>query len=106
MEVVRTCPGTSRNATHVTPSVTRACQHAESMRPDDMNRDTDVQSKVFFRSERFFLSQGQWYCTTREGPILGPFAERGDAVAALREYLLSLGVRIESGIWDRPGTSN
>ena len=71
-----------------------------------MNRDSDPKDKNFFRSERFFLSQGQWYCTTREGKILGPFPQRTDAVWALRDYLLSLGIRVETGVWDRVGVSH
>jgi len=71
-----------------------------------MNRDSDPKNKTFFRSERFFLSQEQWYCTTREGTILGPFKERTDAVWALRDYLLALGIRVETGAWDRVGGSH
>jgi Domain of unknown function (DUF6316) len=70
-----------------------------------MNRKSDDQTKTRFRSERFFLSQGQWFCTTREGPILGPFPSRDAAVAALYRYLIDLGVQPE-GVWERPGTSN
>jgi len=70
-----------------------------------MNRKTDDQAKTRFRSERFFLSQGQWFCSTREGPILGPFPNRDAAVSALQRYLIELGIRPE-GIWDRPGVLN
>jgi hypothetical protein len=71
-----------------------------------MNRTTDTDQRTRFRSERFFLSQDRWYCTTREGRTLGPFARRDDAVAALREYLMELGVRPTSDPWDRPGASS
>ena len=71
-----------------------------------MNRKTDTDGKTRFRSERFFLSQGQWYCTTREGKMLGPYPSRDGAVAALREYLIELGIRPSDNVWDRPGTTS
>lgn len=67
-----------------------------------MNRTTDDREKTFFRSERFFLSQEQWFCTTREGTILGPYPQRSDAVAGLRKYLTELGVRVDEGVWGTP----
>jgi len=70
-----------------------------------MNRKTDTDGKTRFRSERFFLSQGQWYCSTREGKMLGPYPNRDGAVLALREYLIEMGIR-PSDAWDRPGASS
>jgi hypothetical protein len=71
-----------------------------------MNRKTDTDERVHFRSERFFLSQDKWFCTTREGKTLGPFQRRDDAVAALRDYLMELGIRPTADAWDRPGAAN
>jgi len=82
-----------------------AIMAAGAINETEMNRKGDEQPGIRFRSERFFLSQGQWFCTTREGPILGPFASRDAAVSALERYLIELGIRPD-GIWDRPGVSN
>jgi hypothetical protein len=71
-----------------------------------MSRKTDTEERTRFRSERFFLSQDQWYCSTREGTILGPFPRRDVAVDALRDYLLAMGIRPDGDVWDRPGASN
>lgn len=70
-----------------------------------MDRKTDKDSKTRFRSERYFLSQGQWFCTTREGKMLGPFKDRDTAVAGLRTYLIELGIR-PTDTWDAPGSSS
>jgi hypothetical protein len=36
-------------------------------------------------------------------PVLGPFARGEDIVAALRQYLLDLGIRVTRDVWDQPG---
>ena len=71
-----------------------------------MDRSDDVETKTRFRSERLFLSQHQWFCSTREGEVLGPFARHEQAVDALREYLLGLGIRPGGDVWDEPGISS
>jgi hypothetical protein len=63
-----------------------------------MNRKSDDTSKTRFRSDRFFNSQGEWYCATREGTTLGPFGSRDQAQSALIDYLLSLGIRPDD-VW-------
>jgi hypothetical protein len=70
-----------------------------------MNRQTDTTAKTRFRSERFFTSQGQWFCNTREGRILGPFPNREEAQSALLDYLLELGIRPQDA-WSAPGAQN
>jgi hypothetical protein len=69
-----------------------------------MNRHTDTTTKTRFRSDRFFSSQGEWYCTTREGVVIGPCASRDLAQAALLEHLRSIGVR-PNDIWSKPGAA-
>jgi hypothetical protein len=71
-----------------------------------MKRKDDPDQKTRFRSERLFLSQGQWFCNTREGKVLGPFARREDAVTALGKYLRDLGIRPSGNVWDEPGTTS
>lgn len=52
-----------------------------------MKRATDDTEKNFFRTERVFLSDGQYYFATREGVDQGPFAGIDDAERALRHYI-------------------
>lgn len=39
------------------------------------------------RNERFLLSNGDWFFTTREGCIEGPFDDQAQASRGLREFL-------------------
>ncbi|NJN51532.1 MAG: hypothetical protein HC809_06900 [Gammaproteobacteria bacterium] len=72
-----------------------------------VDRKTDTQSKTRFRSDRFFVSQGQWFCSTRDGETpLGPFAERALAEAALRNFLIENGIDPAQDPWGQPGVSN
>ncbi len=67
-----------------------------------MNRPNDPTDKVFFRSERYFESNGQWYFSTRETKDQGPFATRELASFELYAYLKThAGVQTDS--WDTPG---
>ena len=43
--------------------------------------------KQYFRSDRFFCRDCQWFFTTREGSELGPFSSRGDAQGELLLYI-------------------
>jgi hypothetical protein len=40
-----------------------------------------------FRSQRFFLENGQWYFDTREGKQVGPYTELDDVKKALAVFL-------------------
>ncbi len=51
-----------------------------------MTRRDDIEDKTYFRSDRLFCSNGQWFFSTREGDQ-GPFAERDLAEAALRRFV-------------------
>jgi hypothetical protein len=50
------------------------------MRRDDKNQRT------YFRSQRIFCTNGQWYFATREGEH-GPFGSRARAEAALARFV-------------------
>lgn len=72
-----------------------------------MDRRTDTQTRTRFRSDRFFVSQGQWFCNTREGQApLGPFQGRPAAEAALYRYLVEHGIDPTNDPWGKPGASN
>lgn len=52
-----------------------------------MRRATDSEDRHWFRSDRFFTSDGSWFFTTRESANFGPFTRYPDALQALRRYL-------------------
>jgi hypothetical protein len=52
-----------------------------------MARASDPAEVNCFRSERFYLSNGQWYFATREGVDFGPFTIRADGEKALSRYI-------------------
>jgi hypothetical protein len=43
--------------------------------------------KFWFRSNRFFKVETQWYFTTRENLDVGPFVKRKDAVDGLDPFI-------------------
>ncbi len=51
-----------------------------------MQRRTDNASRHFYRSDRYFRQNGQWYFATREGEY-GPYATHAAAEHALDLYL-------------------
>ena len=53
----------------------------------DRRRSEDTGTKTFFRSERMIKEGNQWYFTTREGDIHGPFDTRDQASKMLQEYI-------------------
>ena len=48
------------------------------------NSDPD---KTWFRTDRFFLADGQWYFTTRDNRDVGPFGTREKAAHGLELFL-------------------
>lgn len=52
-----------------------------------MQRSTDIAPKHYFRAERVFLSDGEYYFATREGVDQGPYANAFDAEKALGYYV-------------------
>jgi hypothetical protein len=72
-----------------------------------MKRKSDQKDMTVFRTDRFFLSDRQWFFTTREGGNLGPFATHAEAEDALVQYLMDMGIpATEKGSWDTPGAHN
>jgi Domain of unknown function (DUF6316) len=72
-----------------------------------MKRESDTKELNVFRSDRYFVVDGKWFFTTREGANEGPFATADEARRELKQYLMDKGIR-SSGIepWDTPGASN
>lgn len=42
---------------------------------------------VPLRTDRFFSVNTSWYFTTREGPAVGPFFDKGDAQKGLMDFI-------------------
>jgi Domain of unknown function (DUF6316) len=51
-----------------------------------MRRREDHEEKTYFRSDRLFSMNGQWYFGTREGDC-GPYASREAAKVALSRFI-------------------
>jgi hypothetical protein len=51
-----------------------------------MRRREDNEDKTYFRSDRLFSMNGQWYFSAREGDC-GPYASRDLARAALARFI-------------------
>lgn len=52
-----------------------------------MARAGESSETSFFRSDRFFVSEGQWFFATREGVNFGPYSVRSDGEKALVRYI-------------------
>jgi hypothetical protein len=50
-------------------------------------RNQDSGTKTFFRTNRMFRENGEWFFTTRGGTTQGPFADREEAEKELAEYV-------------------
>jgi len=44
-------------------------------------------ARTRYRTDRLVEERGQWYFTTREGNIEGPYADKFKAIEALERYL-------------------
>jgi hypothetical protein len=51
-----------------------------------MRRREDKKDKTYFRSERIFRMNGQWYFCTREGDY-GPYASKDIAERTLKRFV-------------------
>ncbi len=72
-----------------------------------MKRTSDTKDLNRFRSDRYFVVDGKWYFTTREGSNEGPYASAAEAMHALTQYLMDKGARPAGNEpWDTPGASN
>jgi Domain of unknown function (DUF6316) len=70
-----------------------------------MKRKSDDKDVTVFRTDRYFLSNGKWFFTTREGANHGPFDTRDDAQHALVQHLMDIGIKSDSP-WNTPGAAN
>jgi len=70
-----------------------------------MKRKSDEKDLTVFRTDRYFLSDGKWFFTTREGANVGPFDTREDAERALTQLLLDMGIK-PADSWNTPGAHN
>ena len=52
-----------------------------------MYRKDDTEEKTRFRMDRYYMSNGNWYFSTREGEEVGPFATRGSAVNGVAAFI-------------------
>lgn len=52
-----------------------------------MSRTSDQESRVVFRADRIFASNGEYFFDTREGTTLGPFFSREQAEQAIQQYI-------------------
>ena len=60
------------------------------------NRNSDTDDHSWFRTDRFFEHEGQWFFLTREGSTEGPFGDEFEARAHLEAYIKVL----KSGVLD------
>ena len=59
------------------------------MRRATDNVDDNKEEPHWFRSDRFFISDGMWFFSTREKASFGPFARFPDAMQSLKRYLVT-----------------
>lgn len=53
----------------------------------DERRAGEEQKRKHFRADRFSVSNGKYFFTTREGTLEGPFANRDEAERELALYI-------------------
>ena len=61
-------------------------------------RTSDTEAKTRYRSDRMIEQEGQWYFSTREGTIEGPFPGRVEAVNQLDRYIKVMQAELVSDI--------
>ena len=50
-------------------------------------RQDDASDRHYFRADRLFTTNGEWYFATREGADRGPYGSRGEALRALAHFI-------------------
>ena len=50
-------------------------------------RSGETDTRTYFRTDRMVKENGQWFFTTREATIHGPFQDRHQAHKELMEYI-------------------
>jgi hypothetical protein len=57
-------------------------------------KDDRPGTNIWFRSDRMINESGQWYFTTREGTIEGPYINELQASQALETYIRMMNINI------------
>ena len=65
------------------------------------NRRCEEEARTWFRSDRFFRSNDNWYFHTREGTAVGPYRSRFDAEIDAGRLLALLRDKAV-GLWPAP----
>jgi len=55
--------------------------------------------KTWYRMERIYMSDSQWFFSTREGEEVGPFASRGSAQNGVGAFIRHTKTAHTSGIY-------
>ncbi|MEJ2132009.1 MAG: DUF6316 family protein [Gammaproteobacteria bacterium] len=50
-------------------------------------RQDDTSERHYFRADRLFMSNGEWYFATRGGDDRGPYGSRDEAMRALATFI-------------------
>ncbi len=50
-------------------------------------RQDDASERHYFRADRLFMTNGEWYFATREGIDRGPYGSRDEALRALAGFI-------------------
>ena len=50
-------------------------------------RQDDASERHYFRADRLFMTNGEWYFATREGVDRGPYGSRDEALRALAAFI-------------------
>ena len=61
-------------------------------------REDDQQQRTWFRCDRFFNEGTNWYFTTRENTVEGPFSSHSEAETGLMMYLRDMKARESYGL--------
>ena len=62
-------------------------------------RKDDAEEKNWFRMDRFYVADGRWFFSTREGEEVGPFVSRAAANNGVAAYIRHTKIGRVSGIY-------
>ncbi len=68
-------------------------------------RSTDLQQGSYFRTERFFCVNQQWFFSTREGRDCGPYSSRDRAEEGLNKFIALVEAKIQGRYKPGPNLS-
>ncbi len=60
----------------------------------EAKRKDDLKTRTHFRSDRVFARSGNWYFSTREGTIEGPFDDQLEARRRVEIYIMMIVSRL------------